>query len=178
MTEELTNTIENPISEIKSLETKGNELTNLSNKEIKYRALYKQTVSDIEEIKARHDSVTRDMEDKINNLQKSQELMTAKMIESQLAAQAVAEGLTDLDLVKLIDTTNIAKNDKGEIIGIKEAIADFKSRKPNFFGKERKTSSSTNAEIPVSESRQTNSAFEMPKDVWNKLMRSVPHSVG
>jgi len=56
-----------------------------------------------------------------------------RMVTAELKAAAIAAGLVDLDLVKLIDRAEIKIGDDGEIEGIEAAVAKFKEAKPRFF---------------------------------------------
>lgn len=52
---------------------------------------------------------------------------------AKLEAIAVREGLTDLDLLALVDTSGVSFDDAGKVIGANEAVAAFKAAKPAFF---------------------------------------------
>ena len=56
-----------------------------------------------------------------------------RTIDAELRAQATAAGLRDLDLLPLIDRTALTCDDDGNVAGVGEAIAAFKTKKPEFF---------------------------------------------
>jgi len=56
-----------------------------------------------------------------------------RTIEAELKAAAIAAGLQDVDLMPLIDRKAITFDDAGNITGIPEAIASFKTSKPAYF---------------------------------------------
>lgn len=60
----------------------------------------------------------------------------ATLIDIELREAARKEGLQDLDLLKLIDRSGV-KIEEGKIVGIEEAVKNFKKNKPSFFGKAR-----------------------------------------
>lgn len=53
--------------------------------------------------------------------------------DAELRAQATAAGLADLELLPLIDRSKITVDDDGNVTGATEAIAEFKTKKPNYF---------------------------------------------
>jgi hypothetical protein len=57
----------------------------------------------------------------------------AKAMDAEIKAAALAAGLVDPDLVPLISKTGVTVEADGTIKGIPEAIAAFKTAKPNYF---------------------------------------------
>lgn len=57
------------------------------------------------------------------------------LINSELKASAVAAGMTDLDLLGLpvLDRSKIKVDDDGNVTGVEEALAAFKTKKPEYF---------------------------------------------
>jgi hypothetical protein len=147
------------------------DVAGMKDKDIKWRAKYKSTYEELETRKATSERKEREFESKISEVVKAKEIADTKRIESEVKALAVAEGLTDLDLIKLIDTKGLSINDDGEIVGAKEAIADFKSKKPAFFAQQKKTSSSTNAGVPTDVKTQSASAYDLPDAEWKNIMK-------
>lgn len=72
-----------------------------------------------------------------------------KLIETEIKAQAVMEGIKDTDLIKLIDTSDIKVSENGEVdtTSILERVKSLKEKKPFLFGSERVTSTSSNASV-------------------------------
>jgi hypothetical protein len=56
-----------------------------------------------------------------------------QIADARLMAEAATAGLTDLDLLPMIDRTTIVVDAKGNVTGVAEAIAAFKAKKPNYF---------------------------------------------
>lgn len=56
-----------------------------------------------------------------------------RLIDAELKAAAVQAGLTDTDLLPLIDKRAVRYNPDGTISGVTEAIAEAKTRKPDWF---------------------------------------------
>lgn len=54
--------------------------------------------------------------------------------DAELRAAAIGEGLVDADLLPLIDKSKITVGDDGTVSGIVEAVAEFKAKKPSYFG--------------------------------------------
>jgi hypothetical protein len=57
---------------------------------------------------------------------------------------------------------------QAQIIGLKEVIADFKAKKPAFFGDEKKISTSTNASMPAQAVNKPKSAHDLTPEEWDK----------
>lgn len=122
------------------------KVENLKDSDIKWRAKYKSTKAELEELKVQLEKDKRDLSEKIALTERSQKSAHERVIQAELKAEAVAAGLNDLDLLKLIDTSSVKMDEKGQVVGLKEAISEFKTKKPAYFGSERKTSSSAGAE--------------------------------
>lgn len=149
------------------------DVTNLSPKDIKHRALYKSTLSELETLKANNDKTKRDFEERLKVLTQEKETANRARIDSEVKALAVSEGLSDLDLLQLVDTKSLTISENGEIVGAKEAIAEFKSKKPAFFSQPKKTNSSTNAQMPGDAKIQGASAYDLPAADWKSIMRQA-----
>ena len=54
--------------------------------------------------------------------------------DAELRAAATAAGIRDPDLIPLIDKSTITIDDEGNVTGAAEAVAAFKTKKPEFFG--------------------------------------------
>lgn len=157
----------------KKEEISSESLAGMSNKDIRYRAKYKETVSELETFKAAAERSAKELEAKISDALKAKEMSDSRRIEAEIKAMAVSEGLTDLDLIKLVDMSAVKIDSNGEVAGVKEAIEEFKAKKPAFFGTLKKTSTSTNSSVPGETKKESSSAFDIPKDQWDKLKRHV-----
>lgn len=66
-----------------------------------------------------------------SNVERDQ--IRTRLIDAELKAAAVSAGLVDPDLLPLIPKGAITFQPDGSILGIPEAVADFKSKKPTYF---------------------------------------------
>jgi hypothetical protein len=87
----------------------------------------------------------------------------------RLEAEAEAQGILDLDTLRLldIDGAGIKVDDKGVVTGVAEAIAEFKKSKPGLFKPvdDKKTTTSTQR-APEPKSGEGKSAKDMTDDEW------------
>ena len=60
--------------------------------------------------------------------------MQARLIQAEVKAIAVREGIADLDFVRLADLAGVSIEDDGSVSGAAEAIAALKAAKPILFG--------------------------------------------
>jgi hypothetical protein len=56
-----------------------------------------------------------------------------RIIEAELKAALVGEGVLDPELVGLVGRDGITVDENGAVTGVTEAVAKFKAAKPNFF---------------------------------------------
>jgi hypothetical protein len=124
-----------------------NDLSQMSNKDIKWRARYKEAVSELESLKASEERRYREVSEKISAVEQQREAAIQKRIDAELKASAVNAGLTDLDLIKLINKDKISIDQSGDPVGIDEVVNEFKGLKPAYFAEAKKTSSSTNTPL-------------------------------
>lgn len=122
------------------------EVEKMKNSDIKYRAKYKETVAELEGLKAAQERKEREAQEKMSALEKEKASATQKRIDAEIKAAAVEAGLTDLDLIKLMDKEKVSIDSSGELVGVAQLVEDFKTQKPSYFTEPKKTSSSTNAE--------------------------------
>lgn len=61
--------------------------------------------------------------------------LQSRTLDAEIKVAAQAAGIVDLDLIPLLDKTNIKIDDDGNVTGVTEAITDLKTKKPAFFGK-------------------------------------------
>lgn len=176
--EDTTSNTENKTQPTSSVpDSKNEDVTALSDRDIKWRAKYKLTVNELETIKAKLDSDTKQLTDKftgeISKVTEKNKLLEEKVIETKMEAEAIAAGLKDTEFLKLVDKKDIKINEDGSIAGVTEAIQAFKTRKPDLFGAEKKLSSSSNVVIPDSKSSPTTDAWNLTSDDWQKTKNSV-----
>lgn len=70
-----------------------------------------------------------------------------RIINSEVKGMALSLGIQDADAIKLIDTSSLVVDENGEVAGVTELIAAFKTAKPYLF-KEPPASSSHIGEPP------------------------------
>ncbi len=135
----------------------------MKDSDIKWRAKYKSTKDELETAKVQADKEKKELASKVDNTTKERTMMEQKWVEAEMRSEAISAGLKDMELTKLIDMSGVKVND-GKIEGLKEAIESFKSRKPEYFAGEKKTSSTSNAGMPSSSgATATKNAWDMDK---------------
>jgi len=127
------------------------ETASLSAKDIRYRERHNNTVAEFEQYKIAAEKEKETLSSTVTNLSKEQQMVKDRYIDAEMKAAAVAAGITDADLVKLIAKDKIAIGDDFSVTGTEEAVQEFKAKKPHFFGTEKKVASSTNAKVPEKE---------------------------
>ena len=135
---------------------------------IKWREKYKFTKGELEAAKLKAESEKQELATKVETTAKERQMYEKKYIDAEVKAQAVAAGIKDIEFVKLIDTNEIKLDDKGNVIGVDKAISDLKTRKPDWFGAEKKTSTSSNADFVDKEKKMPLDARSMSKEEWQK----------
>jgi len=145
----------------------NNDVTVLSDRAIKWRARYKGKTEEFENFKINIEKEKQELQEKQSAALREKELAHQKWVDAEIKAQAVAAGIKDIDFVKLIDKSSVKIDEKGDLIGINEVINDFKTRKPDLFGFEKKINSSTNSKVPDTKVTKSD-ARTMSKDDWNK----------
>jgi hypothetical protein len=61
------------------------------------------------------------------------ESLKPKIVDAELKAHLTAAGVLDQDLVGLVPRDGIVVDDAGNVTGVVEAVAKFKTTKPQFF---------------------------------------------
>jgi hypothetical protein len=135
---------------------------------IKWKSEYKVAKEELETTKVKSENEKTELASKIEATAKEKQMFEQKYIDSEIKAQAVAAGIKDIELVQLVPKGDIKLDEKGNVIGVEKAIADLKTRKPEWFGSEKKISSSSNSEIPEKGGKNKTDARTMTKDDWNK----------
>lgn len=92
---------------------------------------------------------------------------------AEMKAVAVAEGMVDLDYLKLADLSKVTLNEEtGEIEGAKELLAALKESKPHFFQKPIDTTS-TPRETPSQKKPEPKNAMDMTDEEYAKERRRI-----
>ena len=133
---------------------------------LKWKSEYKVTNEELETIKAKADSEKQELASKVENASKEKNVFEQKYIDAELKAQAVAAGIKDIDLVKLIDKKDIKLDENGNVTGIDTAITEFKTKKPDWFGSEKKVSTSSGSTLPDKTGVKPLDARTMSKEEW------------
>jgi hypothetical protein len=103
----------------------------------KYRELAKQADEEAQQKKI--DAALKEAADKQKQetealLKKEREASNKRIVSAEVRAAATAQGIQDLDALKLLDTSKITVNEEtGEASGVKELIDEFKKAKPYLF---------------------------------------------
>lgn len=148
-------------------------VTKMRDSDIKWRAKYKLTKEELEDLRAKAEQEQTSLKQTIDTTLKERVRVEEKLIDAKLEAVAVSAGITDLDLVKLIDKSGLKLTETGEISGLQEAVQAFKQAKPNFFGAEKKVSSSTNAPLPSEGTPKLVRAMDMSPEEWQKQKHKI-----
>jgi hypothetical protein len=90
----------------------------------------------LSELQARAEALERQLTD-------VQKLAEARLIKSELKAEALRAGMVDLDGLKLIDTSKVKLTTDGEVEGAHELMVHLKKAKPWLFGGASSSSAST-----------------------------------
>jgi hypothetical protein len=88
----------------------------------------------------------------------------AKLMRAALKAEAVQAGMIDLDGLKLLDLTQVAVDDAGDIVEPERIFSRLKRTKPWLFG--GGVSSSVAAHAPRPEAPRQRLASEMSHEEW------------
>ena len=94
-----------------------------------------------------------------------QQLATAntRLVQAELKAHAVREGIIDLDCLKMLDQSALALDEQGNVPEAKTAVATLKREKPWMFSS---PSSSHPAPAPKADPPKTRLAQEMTHREW------------
>jgi len=153
----------------KELDSKNNESSESKDDDsIRWRSKYKVTKEELETFKAKTESEKNELSSKVEKAAKEKSMYEEKYIEAEVKAHAVAAGIKDIEFVKLIDKKEIKLDDNGNLVGVEKAITDLKARKPDWFGMDKKTSSSSNAKFAEKEQKVPTDARSMSKEEWNR----------
>jgi len=87
----------------------------------------------------------------------------AQLLMAELKTEAVRAGIVDLDGLRLIDTTALQVNERGDVTGAPALMEHFKRQKPWLFGS---VSSSPIAVPPPSQPTRQKQAVDMSHDEY------------
>jgi hypothetical protein len=88
----------------------------------------------------------------------------ARLVRAELKAEAIRAGMIDLDGLKLLDLSQVAVDDKGELVEPAAIFRTLKRTKPWLFG--GGASSSAAAHPPKPEPPRPRMATEMSHEEW------------
>ncbi len=131
-------------------------------RELKTREKLRLVSEKLATLEAQAELDKKDLSDKIESSEKVKKSLERKVIEAELKAYAISEGITDIDFVKLMDASALQIAENGSIDGLSKVISDFKTAKPNLFRTEKKTSSSSNISLPATDT-SSNTTFNALK---------------
>ncbi len=86
-----------------------------------------------------------------------------RLVRAELKAHAVRAGMVDLDGLKLLDASRLALNERDEVEGAAELMAEMRRAKPWLFGG---ASSSSVASPPPAQAPRAKLATEMTEAEW------------
>jgi hypothetical protein len=86
-----------------------------------------------------------------------------RLLRADLKAHAVRAGMVDLDGLKLLDTSRLALNERDEVVGAAELMAEARRAKPWLFGG---ASTSSAAAAPPAQAPRARLATEMNEAEW------------
>lgn len=145
----------------------------LTPRDVRFRERLNSTVAEFEQFKIASEKEKETFTSTVNNLSKEKQLIRDRYVEAEVKAAAVAAGISDPDLVKLIAKDKIAVGDDFSITGVDETIQEFKATKPHFFGTEKKTFSSTNAKMPAKEETVRVLAKDLSDEEFEAVSRRI-----
>lgn len=155
------------------VKTPDESISQMRDSDIKWRAKYKMTREELETVKLQSEQQAKELSERVNLTLKEKQAVESKFVDAKLESLAISAGITDVDLVKLIDKSNVKLNEAGEIIGLTEAVQAFKQAKPNFFGAEKKLSSSSNAATITESTTKPIRAMDMSKEEYEARRRKL-----
>lgn len=160
-------------NEVKSSDTKNNDSDDVKkiDRDAKWRSRYKESKEQLEELKVASEREKQELLAKTEQASKANKTMLDKLVDAKIEAAAVAAGIKDIEFLKLMDRSTVKVDENGEVAGAADAIAALKSRKPELFGSDKKSSSSTNSSMANGATKQpanTRNAWDIPKDEWSR----------
>lgn len=103
-----------------------------------YRISARDAKAEADRLRAEVDSVKAQTQAQIDAakapLQQKVEKVNQRILDTELRSSAIQAGLADMDLLPLLDRSKITVDDDGNVTGVAEAVAEFKKKKPEYFG--------------------------------------------
>lgn len=169
MTDETNQTLDTQID----TQVQSGDVSKMKNSDIRYRAKYKETFAELEQMKASKEREEKELFAKMSVLEKDKNSAIQKRVDAEIKAAAVNAGLNDLDLIKLMDREKITIDANGDPSGIPELLESFKNEKPAYFSEPKKTSSSSNAEMVKAPVAARVNAWDMTKEQFEEYKRNL-----
>ncbi|GAN76367.1 hypothetical protein [Acidisphaera rubrifaciens] len=86
-----------------------------------------------------------------------------RIVQAELRAEALRAGIVDMDGLKLADASQARLNDRGEVEGAAQVVAQLRRNKPWLF---TGASSSSAASVPPAQAPRQKRATEMDDSEW------------
>jgi len=99
-----------------------------------------------------------------------QRVTEAQVIKAELKVEAMRAGMIDLDGLKLIDLAPLKLNDKGEVDGAMQLMAQLKRSKPWLFGR---AFTSSSASAPPAQPPRQKLASEMTVEEYREARAAL-----
>jgi hypothetical protein len=123
-------------------------------------AHYRTKAKEAEEIAA---TAAKSAEEGVSKVQQE---ANARIIRSELKAEAIKAGMIDLDGLKLADLTKVKLSETGDVEGAAELLTALKESKPYLFG--ATSNSSTPGNPPPPKSNEPQDVRSMSKEEYAK----------
>ena len=88
------------------------------------------------------------------------------LLRSGLKAEALRAGMVDLDGLKLVDTTEVAVDATGDIVGAAALMVKLRRAKPWLFGLQIGSTTTSTASAPPAQGPQQRRATDMTHEEW------------
>lgn len=144
------------------------ESVDVQARDVKWREQFRVTEAQLAELKSKSASEMEEAKKQIENAAQVKTTLESKLILSELKAKAIYEGIKDVDFLKMIDTSSLSLDETGQVKGIDDILGSFKAAKPDLFGSDKKSSSSSNEKLPAGREETTADAFKMTEEEFKK----------
>lgn len=114
---------------------------------------------------------TTELEQQVRSLS---EQARANQLMAELKTEAIRAGMIDLDGLKLLDTTALSVNERGEVVGVDALMDRFRRVKPWLFSV---ASSATTAVPPPSQPPRAKQAKDMTQDEYRAARAALTRRV-
>ncbi len=134
---------------------------------------YRQKVQEAEAAKkAAEDAAAAAKTDADTRVTKAEQATQERLLRAELKAAAIKSGITDLDGLKLADTSKLKLNDAGEIEGLDTFMDEFKKAKPYLFSAAA-TSTSAPGQKPAPKNNEPLDATKLSKEDYAKAKAKI-----